>query len=368
MIADQTFAFGRAGEAIKKLWSFEDGKFERKADPFDIYRPNGRPRQAPEAASGTVAAARALRDKAKTSGDPDSMTRTANDLLRVLEAERATDARSEPSVDTISRQPAGDAATLPSSAEDEGLSTSASGVGAADIDTTLSSDGSFVSAVAPDAPDATVTPVAWVNEKGGLSDVKIEAPDAAYWGPTNKAAAKAILDRIAVIGEAIQKYGTPEQKEAWKRIKRIVLEDNPQSLGGVAQNEVDRFRVDLSLMGATIDPKNPQLPPKPPDPRVVLFMLAHEIFHSTKSNLHVRLLAEKMKGNDAVNKVPTMGTPRWSAEVRHDKIVYDFLVKTGLLGSPPPPIQVVAPYYAQHLENPDVPVHAFPVPGYNGPI
>jgi hypothetical protein len=107
-------------------------------------------------------------------------------------------------------------------------------------------------------------------------------------------------------------------------------------------------------------------------------MLAHELFHSAKSDRAAQVAAKKMQAVEKKiksmeqdgdqGKVPDRGSPQWSAEVRLDKQVYDFLVQSGLLGPNPPPIQTIAPYYADHLAHPEVPVHSFPVPGYDKPL
>ncbi|MEQ1868008.1 MAG: hypothetical protein ABL996_25590 [Micropepsaceae bacterium] len=168
--------------------------------------------------------------------------------------------------------------------------------------------------------------------------------------------------RNAATGDAIQKYGSAEEKEAWKQIKRIVLGNEPTRTGGAAENDGDTLRVDLTKMGRGGDPKTA------PDPNFVFFMLVHEIFHGTKSDRAAQAAARRMQGGRLQQGERKIGTPEWSAEVRHDKRVYDFLVKTGLLGSPPPPIQRIAPYYYEHLKNPRVQVHTFPVPGYDRPL
>jgi hypothetical protein len=383
LIPDMTFALAAGGRALRDMWEHKDGKFTRKERPFAAYIP---PRESDNAASlnkananaevtetPAVAAARARWDEAKREGDAGSMTRAANDLLRAMEADRAGGARA--SIDVVSEPLDEPDAAIPSHTDAEfprpgsvefdvdELALVPGGTHEAPVD-----DPQLLKVQMPEGGlNAGVSSIpafaAAVTANGTLTGVTIESPGSQYWGPTNKQAASAVIGRIAAIGDAIQKHGTAEQKEAWKQLKKIILEDNPASMRGVAQNEGDTLRVDLSRMGAGANPK------KAPDPNFVMFMLVHEIFHSAKSDRAAQAAARKMQGGEVQNKVPKIGTPQWSAEVRLDKRVYEFLVMTGLLGEPPPPIQVIAPYYYEHLKNPQVPVHVFPgVPGYDQPL
>lgn len=95
LIPDMTFALAAGSRALRDMWEHKDGKFTRKERPFANYIPpkddeSGATFAKPQtdAESPAVAAARARWDEAKREGDPDRMTRTANDLLRVSEGER----------------------------------------------------------------------------------------------------------------------------------------------------------------------------------------------------------------------------------------------------------------------------------------
>ncbi len=102
LIPDMTFALAAGARTARDTWEHKDGKFLRKDKPFANYiAPKDDENDAPlpaakdkPAESPTVAAARTRWDEAKKSGDPDRMTRTANDLLRAVEAERAADNQS----------------------------------------------------------------------------------------------------------------------------------------------------------------------------------------------------------------------------------------------------------------------------------
>jgi hypothetical protein len=202
-------------------------------------------------------------------------------------------------------------------------------------------------------------PLAYVTKNNRLGGVQIETPGSERWGPTNQKTARETLDRIVRVGQAIEQFGTPEQKKAWAAIKRIVVNDARLVTGGAAENDNDILRIDLSRMGAGSDPRKL-------DPRFVFFALVHEIFHSSPSSRKAAALAITMQGRSSTRS-NEMGSPQWCFEVRHDKQVYDFLIKSGLI-DPSTPIERVAPYYAEHLKNPNIPVLGFPVPGYNEPL
>jgi hypothetical protein len=204
-----------------------------------------------------------------------------------------------------------------------------------------------------------VVPLAYTTEDNRLGGVEIETPGIEKWGPTNRRTARETLDRIVRVGQAIEKYGTPDQKKAWAAIKRIVLNDAQLATGGAAENDNDILRLDLSRMGTGSDPRAL-------DTRFVFFALVHEIFHSSDSSRKAAAHAISLQGGSSTRS-NDIGSPQWSFEVRHDKQVYDFLIKSGLI-DPSTPIQKVAPYYAEHLKNPQVPVLEFPVPGYDGPL
>jgi hypothetical protein len=308
-----TFALAAAARAARDTWEHKDGKFLRKEKPFANYVP---PKDDDDAPSPAIRES-FVGEKSQPIVDHDSGSPRISD-----EAVSTLDQALMPK--PSDHEPRLDRASL--------LSIPA--VGAA------------------------------VTANGTLMDVQVEATGAQSWGPTNRQAANATLGRIATIGKAIQDFGSAEEKEAWRQIKKIVLEDNPASEAGVAQNEGETFRVDLSKLGQGGDPRNA------PDPNFVIFMLAHEIFHGTKSDRAAQEAALKLQdGKRQEGRPPAIGTPQWSAEVRHDKRVYDFLVRTGLLGNPPPPIERIAPYYWEHLKNPKVRVHVFPgVPGYDRPL
>ena len=378
LIPDMTFALGIAGKIVAERWERKDGNFTRKPDPYEIYSPSA----APPAESPDVAAARARWDEAKRAGDPDRMTRTANDLLRATEAEQsrhpsqsATEHRSTSDILAPKSAEAADPLTIAGVQVASRVADAAAKAVAPHDANPDEQRPSFEHAViSPDRAASAQTnaegfePVAWIEPDGRLTGLRIERPDAPRWTAPQRTAAQAIESRINAIGDAIQRYGTPEQREAWRRIKRLVLQNTPLSEGGPAQNEGETFRVDLNMMGAPADPKHPQAAPLPPDPNFVMFMLAHEIFHGTASDRAAEREAVAMQGGKRQTGPRQIGTPEWSAEVRHDKIVYDFLVRTGLLGSPPPPIERIAPYYYEHLQNPRVPVHRFRTPGYDEPI
>ena len=341
LIPDMTFALAAGARSLRDMWEHKDGKFQRKERPFANYIP---PSESESATSTQNANA-------------DRVGRARTSLDAALEPPDEPDAQTPSHGHAESQRPDGvesDADELTQLPEDmhDALIDDARLLNVHASGRSLSAGVSSIPAVA-----------AAVTANGTLTGVKIEAPGSQYWGPTNKQAASAVLGRIAAVGDAIQKHGTAEQKEAWKQLKRIILDDNPASMSGVAQNEGDTLRVDLSRMGAGANTK------KAPDPNFVMFMLVHEIFHSAKSDRAAQAAARKMQGGQAQKQVPKIGTPQWSAEVRLDKRVYDFLVTTGLLGNPPPPIQTIAPYYYEHLKNPQVPVHLFPgVPGYDQPL
>lgn len=99
LIPDMTFALAAGSRSLRDMWDHKDGEFLRKERPYANYVPpddtrNDAPRQETKdkpatTKSPTVAAARARWDEAKQSGDADRMTRTANDLLRAVEAGHA---------------------------------------------------------------------------------------------------------------------------------------------------------------------------------------------------------------------------------------------------------------------------------------
>jgi hypothetical protein len=105
IVPDMSFAFAMAARTIKENWEYKGGKFIRKEKPFANYVPpkDDEPSSPPSirAVPRTAAEARTRWDEAKREGDPGQMTRTANDLLRATEAERAAIGEESPSASEV---------------------------------------------------------------------------------------------------------------------------------------------------------------------------------------------------------------------------------------------------------------------------
>ncbi len=114
LIPDMTFALAAGSRTLRDMWDHKDGEFLRKERLFANYIP---PKEGERGASlrdanlGTTAieAARARWDEAKHSGDPDRITRTANDLLRAVETGRTSHGEPDSARADHSRHPIDDA-------------------------------------------------------------------------------------------------------------------------------------------------------------------------------------------------------------------------------------------------------------------
>ncbi len=362
-IPDMTFALAMAGHALRKSWDFKDGKFIRKELPFANYVPPRRGEHeqthTPPRTSTKVAEARARWDEAKREGNPGRMTRTATEVLAP---------RSAPTEPAVAAGIAlGSGAANAATVQDEDADA---GIGWAPVAGSFNHGAVALESDTQDhdpSADQPLQPVAHVTPDGAIAGAVVAKPGERHWTPIQRANAAALQQSLAPVGAAIQKHGTPEQRAAWRLISKFSLQPTRVRTGAAADYAGGVFSVDLNQVGARLDPNDPRRV-MPPDPNYVNFMIVHEVFHATASNQDAMREAYERQGRRWQRGAPTIGSAQWSVEVRHDKMVYDFLVEAGLLPVPPPPIERIAPYYAEHLANPRVPVHTFRVPGYDGPL